>query len=82
MNEEFLKEVQKDVKHVFSGPEGESVLEFLGNMCGQYKTTIVPGSEQLTNVNEGRRQVFLTIQTFLDNKSEDLMALYEMLEGK
>ena len=81
-NAEYIEEVAKDIKHIFSSSEGKNVLEFLGNICGQFKTTVVPGSHQLSDIAEGRRQVYLTILTFIENKPDNVSALYDMLNPK
>ena len=78
-SEEYLKGIQKDIMDCFSGDGGERVLEFLGFMCGQFTTTIDPESQIQSNVNEGKRQVYLTLNTFLENKPDNLVKLYEEL---
>lgn len=80
--DEYLKEVQKDIKHIFAGGEGENVLEFLADISGHNNTIINPDSEMLTYVNEGRRQMYMVLLTFLNNKPEDLVKIYQEKFGE
>lgn len=48
----------------------------LAKFCRARETCVVPGDRDQSYVMEGRRQVFLRIQNFLERTPEELVALY------
>jgi hypothetical protein len=60
---------------LFSGPNGEIVLEDLAKLCGAFSTSIVAGDTQGTGFNEGQRNIFdvilqKSLMKFSDKKQE------------
>lgn len=48
----------------------------LAKFCRAGETCVVPGDRDLSYVMEGRRQVFLRIQNFLERTPDELVVLY------
>ena len=59
---------------VFNTPSGAAVLDHLKPFCRARDTTVVQG--EVSPVFEGRRQVYLLIQDYLDLAPEDLIKRY------
>lgn len=59
---------------VFNTPPGIAVLDYLKPFCRARDTTVVQG--EVSPVFEGRRQVYLLIQDYLDLTPEDLIKRY------
>lgn len=59
----------------FGSPPGKAVLADLSPFCRARETCIVPGDHDRTYVLEGRREVWLRIQQYLDLTPEQLVAL-------
>lgn len=60
-----------------------SVFADLAKFCHAYETTVVPGDRDQSFVMEGRRQVYLRIQNFLERTPDELVVLYtQTLKGK
>jgi hypothetical protein len=60
----------------FGTGAGKAVLNDLRPFCRARETCVVPGDRDKTMVLEGRREVFLRIQDFLELTPEDLIELY------
>jgi hypothetical protein len=58
------------------GPHGPRVTELLGVFCRSRVTTHMDGFPDLSLVLEGRRQVFLLIQDYLELTPEQLVRKY------
>ena len=56
----------------FTSPAGEQVLEILAPFCRATRTCVVPGQTDITNVLEGRREVWLRIHDYLTLTPEQL----------
>lgn len=61
---------------VFNSPEGKEVLKDLAQFCGSMKSSFSPDPYQ-TAFREGRREVWLRIQTHLKLTEDDIFNLYE-----
>ena len=59
----------------FTSPSGVAVLNDLARFCRVAQTTFVPGDRDLSLIYEGRRQVFLAIQLFMNFTVEEQAAL-------
>ena len=57
----------------FGSEPGKQVLEMLAPFCRANKTCVIPGQPDLTNVLEGRREVWLRIQDYLMLTPEQLL---------
>ena len=55
-------------KQTFGTEEGRAVLEDLQGRCFKYQTTVVPNDPQGTHVNEGARQILLTIEELMSDE--------------
>ncbi len=70
-----LKQLQNDYRHVFSTDEGKRVLNDLKTRGFFYSTTVVPGDQQGSAVNEGSRVMVLYIGTMLDRSFDEILKL-------
>jgi hypothetical protein len=61
---------------VFATPAGQAVLVDLEPFCRAKESCVVPGKTDLTNVLEGRREVYLRIRDYLDLTAEQLVEKY------
>jgi len=59
------KQLHKAYMDAFSTASGNLVLKDLGNRCFKHDTTHVPGDRDATFINEGKRQMLLTIETMM-----------------
>jgi hypothetical protein len=57
------------------GPHGPRVMELMGVFCRARDTTVI-GDREMTYLMEGRRQVFLLIQDYLELTPEQLIRKY------
>jgi len=63
-------------------PHGAAVLADLMPFCRARETCVVPGDRDRTYVLEGRREVYLRIQLFLERTPEELVKIFTTpLEG-
>jgi len=63
-------------QHVFNTPQGNTVLGDMGAFCRARETCAVPGDRDRTWLLEGRREVWLRIQDFLEHTPEDLVKMF------
>lgn len=68
----FLQERKRAYQLAFTSPAGEQVLKDLATFCRAKETCVVPGAPDMTNVLEGRREVYLRIQQHLELTPEQL----------
>lgn len=67
----------------FGTDAGKIALDDLRPFCRARETCVVPGARDATFVLEGRREVWLRIQDFLDRPVEQLVAIYaKPIEGE
>lgn len=72
-NEKKRAELVSSYKRLFDSPDGKIVLDDLRNFCGQNKTSV---NSELNNpyqvfFAEGKRRVFLRIDSFINRKEEE-----------
>ncbi len=60
----------------FNTPAGEAVLKDMTPFCRVKETCVVPGDRDKTYVLEGRREVYLRIQEYLELTPEQLVEKY------
>lgn len=72
---QFFIERKTAYLSTFSGPAGKAVLDDLKVFCRGRETCVVIGDRDRTYVLEGRREVLLRIQDYLELSPEDLTAL-------
>lgn len=79
----YFTELQTGYRLLFNAPTARGVVADLMRFCRARETCVVPGDRDRTYVLEGRREVFLRIQEFLERTPEELVALYtKPLGGK
>ena len=64
-------------RNTFDNPEGKKVLADLRRFCRATTPTADVNNERTTYLLEGRREVFLRIQAYLNLTEEDVYALVE-----
>lgn len=72
----FFSEWKTAYMLAFSDSLGKPAFADLAQFCRAHQTCVVPGDRDQSYVMEGRRQVFLRIQNFLERTPEELVALY------
>jgi hypothetical protein len=77
-----VEEYEEDVKHLvvafrscFTAPGSNLALGHLAVFCKADMTCAVPGDRDRTLINEGRREVFLLIQKFLNLTAAEITTL-------
>lgn len=60
----------------FGSPAGTTVLADFSRFCRARETCVVPGDRDQTFILEGRREVFLRVQDYLDLSIEQLIEKY------
>ena len=73
---EQLIDRSKAYRNVFDTDEGEHLLKDLARFCRAHESTFVE-SQRLSDVLEGRREVWLRIQHHLKLTDEELWALHK-----
>jgi hypothetical protein len=68
-----LNKLTETYKRLFSGPDGETVLNDLLKFCHFMQPTFVAESPCETSFNEGKRRVALRILSYLNRKDLDLV---------
>ena len=63
---EKIKQKHSDFVQVFSGPQGERVLDYLSSFCLKKDCTFVLGSPDKSAFNQGARAVILEIDHWLE----------------
>lgn len=71
------RRLQARYREVFSGPEGEAVLQHLCREAYVYRCTFVKGDPHATALNEGARRLMLSILQFL---GRDLSKMIQQAE--
>lgn len=71
---EFVRMRRRDYLHTFRTPAGQRVLEDLARFC-HANTTCFAEDPRVHAVYEGRREVFLRIQSHLNLSPEQLYAI-------
>lgn len=75
---EFLRFRKRDYQLTFNmkSIHAQRVLVDLAKFCRADETCVVPGDQRMTDVLEGRREVFLRIQQHLRLPPDQLYAMY------
>lgn len=68
-----VREHKAAFQMVFGSPAGQQVLELLEPFCRASQTCVVPGKPDMTSVLEGRREVWLRIQDYLNLPAEAII---------
>lgn len=77
----MLADKQSAYRQTFGTPHGKAVLDDLKPFCRVRESCVVLGDRDATYVLEGRREVFLRVQDFLERTPEELLPLYFKLKG-
>lgn len=72
---DFLFSRRQAYVAVFDNPQGDKVLKDLAKFCRAHEST-VHKDQRMTDILEGRREVWLRIQHHLKLKEDDLWELY------
>lgn len=75
-SQKYFAEWKAAYQTAFASAINGSVFADLAKFCHAYETTVVPGDRDQSYVMEGRRQVYLRIQNFLERTPDELVALY------
>ncbi len=62
------KKLRIAYKQTFGSDTGNKVLQHLQAICYKYKTTFISGDPYATHINEGARQVLLTIEELMSDE--------------
>lgn len=73
-----FNERKKAYQLAFNSPMGRAVIEHLAPFCRAKATCVVIGDRDMSYVFEGRRQVYLMIQDYLDLTAEELIEKYTL----
>lgn len=75
---EFLRFRKRDYQLTFDmhSVHAQRVLMDLAKFCRASETCVVPGDQRMTDVLEGRREVFLRIQNHLNLPADQLYAMF------
>ena len=71
----FFSERKTAYQQAFGSPAGKAVLDDLAVFCRARETCVVIGDRDRTYVLEGRREVYLRAQQYLELSPEELVAL-------
>ena len=74
---EAFREMRKAFQLTFCNPPGNIVLQKLAPFCRANESCAVPGDTDRTMLLEGRREVWLMIQNYLNLEPAELVALYQ-----
>ena len=74
---EMITERKRAFQLAFKSPAGEAVMRELAKYCRVYSTT-AHETPNLTFVFEGRRQVYLRIQQYLESSVESLHEMFNV----
>lgn len=74
---EAFREMRKAFQLAFCNPAGNLVLQKLAPFCRANESCAVPGDTDRTMLLEGRREVWLLIQNYLNLEPAELIALYQ-----
>lgn len=74
---------KKSYQSIFgpAGAAGSEAIKDLAKFCRANETCVVPDSDRLTCVLEGRREVWLRIQQHLNLQPEELAAVYKAVSA-
>lgn len=73
---QFFTDKKRAYSLLLGNPAGQAILDDLMPFCRARETCVVPGDRDRTYVLEGRREVYLRIQDFLDLTPEQLVEKY------
>lgn len=73
--------LKSNIHACFDTPQGKEVMRFLEATCCWYQSTLMPGHPELSQQNDGKRQVVATIKTILELSPDQIVALAQQKEG-
>jgi len=77
MRIDILKRKSQAYQQTFSSPHAQKVLADLRKFCFADKTTFVPNDPYASAFSEGRREVFLRINAFINLTEKEINSLKE-----
>lgn len=79
-NVDEIRQLQDDLNTVFNNETGKRVMDFLEEISGQSLPIFDPSNINITLVNEGKRQIVLTIKTLLRLKPTQVVEYFRRLQ--
>jgi len=74
---DFFRRKRRSYQQCFGCPAGQAVHTDLAKFCRASESCIVPGDRDLTLIYEGRREVLLHIERYLNYSSEELARIHK-----
>ncbi len=79
-NRDEAAALKSNMHATFESPQGKEVMDYLEKSCCWYQSCLVPGNNDHTLINDGKRQVLATIKTILKCSPEQISALVSKAE--
>jgi len=73
--------LKSNMHATFDTAQGKEIMSFLEQSCCWYQSCLVPGSPDMSLVNDGKRQVLATIKSILKFTPEQISALVTQAEA-
>lgn len=77
----YVESLKSNFHSTFDSPQGKEVIKFLEKTCCWYQSTLMPGHPELSQQNDGKRQVLATIKTILELSADQIVQLANEKEG-
>lgn len=71
----YVESLKSNFHATFDSPQGKEVIKFLEKTCCWYQSTLMPGHPELSQQNDGKRQVLATIKTILELSADQIVQL-------
>jgi len=71
----IAKALKGNMHICFDSPQGKEIMKFLEGTCCWYESPLMPGSNEHTLINVGKREVLASIKTILKLSPEQISAL-------
>ena len=81
-DKKYIDNLKQCMHKCFDNDEGKEILNFLALTCCGYTSVFEPSDRDITLINDGKRQVYQTIMTFLKLNSEQITELIRRKEGR
>lgn len=79
-NRDMVAGLKANLHATFDTPQGKEVIKFLELSCCWYQSIFIPGSPDMTLINDGKRQVLATIKTLLELTPDQIVQLAKQKE--
>lgn len=78
---DYVEGLKSNFHATFDSVQGKEVIKFLEKTCCWYQSTLMPGHPELSQQNDGKRQVLATIKTILELNVDQIVQLANEKEG-